>query len=630
MPSNQSERRLAAILAMDVAGYSRLMEADEERTLSDLTAAIDALIAPTVEAHAGRVVKTTGDGVLASFDSAIQAVKCAVEIQDGLGRQNERVDKARRLEFRIGINVGDIIVKDGDVFGDGVNAAARLEGLAKPGQILISGAAFDQIKKALKLGFKFEGERKVKNFKEPIRVYRVLAEASAAGRILGVRRQRLVRWAPAGIAAALVLAAGMTWWWQPWTAPIDKASPVRMAHKLPDKPSIAVLAFDNLTGDPKQEYLADGLSENIIAALSKIPEIFVIARNSSFTYKGKAVKVSTVAEDLGVRHVLEGSVQRDGDKVRVTAQLIDALNGHHLWSETYDRKVDDIFAVQDAISKKIVVALQVKLTEGDQAHLRASTTHNLKAWAHSVRANTHLQRFSKDGNAQARELYRKAVDIDPKHAGAWTGLAWTHLIDIRFGYTSSIPASFQQAAAIGKKAIALNPELPELHILFSTLALYQRDYDTAVAQAEHALRRGPQEARVNSLAAQVMLYMGKWQRAADLGTKAIRLSPYARSWYYWAPGRAYSFLGKHEQATTTLKAGLSRAESPFMKSLFHFGLSVAHSEAGQLKEAKSHMQQAVALNPRISVQYFKKSTFYKEKEHDERIIGHLRKAGLNQ
>ncbi|MBW2671488.1 MAG: adenylate/guanylate cyclase domain-containing protein, partial [Deltaproteobacteria bacterium] len=347
MASQDFKRKLTAILSADVKGYSRLMREDEEGTVRAITAYRE-VIGSVVQKHRGEVVDSPGDNILAEFASVVDAVRSAVEVQEELKARNAELPENRRMEFRIGINLGDVIHEKERIYGDGVNVAARVESLADAGGICVSRSAYDQVKKKLSLGYEYLGEHSVKNIDEPVRVYRVLLEPEAAGKVIGEKRvepkrgQRIAF----GVVIALLLVAGGLLIWRSASPPIEVASVEKMAFPLPDNPSIAVLPFDNLSDDPKQEYFSDGLTEQIITNLSKLPSLFVIARNSTFTYKGKPVKVQKVAEDLGVKYVLEGSVQRSEDRVRITAQLIDALTGHHLWAERYDRKFGDIFALQ--------------------------------------------------------------------------------------------------------------------------------------------------------------------------------------------------------------------------------------------------------------------------------------------
>ena len=354
------KRKLTAILSADAVGYSRLMGEDEEATIRTMTEYRDAITA-LVNQHKGRVVDSPGDNVLAEFASVVDAVRCAVETQKHIAELNADLPENRRMLFRIGVNLGDIVDKGDRIYGDGVNIAARLESLAEAGGICISGTAFDHVKGKLEVGYKYLGEQNVKNIKEPVRIYKMLLGPDDTGKIIGEKKSRpgQRKWVTVAVAAMLILLAGAFTIWNYYIRPPAKEN---VATALPEKPSIAVLPFDNLSGDPDQDYLADGITENIITALSKIPEMFVIARNSVFTYKGKPIKVQKVADDLGIRYVLEGSIQKAGNRLRITGQLIDATTGHHLWAEQYDRVLEDLFAVQDEITLAIVSSLQVKLS----------------------------------------------------------------------------------------------------------------------------------------------------------------------------------------------------------------------------------------------------------------------------
>jgi len=377
------KRKLAAILSADVEGYSRLMDDDEEATVRTLTSYRTA-ITDLVQQYRGRIIDTPGDNILADFTSVVDAVNCAVEIQRELAERNAALPDNRKMQFRIGVNLGDVIDEDGRIYGDGVNIAARVESLAEAGGICISGRAHDQVENKLGLEYEDLGKHEVKNISRPIQVYRVLSyPGAAAHRVVQAKESLGRKWRKIGLsAAAIVIVAVALGIWQFYLRQpaVEPALVEKMAYPLPEKPSIAVLPFDDMSGDPNQDYFCDGLTENMITALSKTPKMFVIARNSTFTYKGKAVKVNQIAEELGVQYVLEGSVRKEGDRVRITAQLIDALTGHHLWAEKYDRELKEIFSLQDEITKKIISSLQVKLTEGEQAYVYAKGTDNLEAY----------------------------------------------------------------------------------------------------------------------------------------------------------------------------------------------------------------------------------------------------------
>jgi adenylate cyclase len=396
MATGDVKRKLTAIFSADVEGYSRLMGEDELATVETLTSYKETM-GKLIRQHRGRVVDSTGDNLLAEFASVVDAVQCAVEVQQVLSAKNEALPEGRRMYFRIGINLGDVIEEEERIYGDGVNVAARMESLAEGGGISISGTAYDQLGKKLPLGYKYIGEQSVKNIEKPVRVYRVLPQAEAAGKVIGEKKPISRHWRWAAVALIVVVAALVIWnfYFRP---PFEPASEERMAFALPDKPSIAVLPFVNMSEDPKQEYFSDGLTEEIITALSKVPKVFVIARESTFSYKGKSVKVNQVAEELGVRYVLEGSVRKAEDRVRITAQLIDAIKGYHLWAERYDRDLKDIFAIQDEITMKIVTSLQVSLTEGETARMQAKGTNSLDAYLLFLQGWKETGSMNKDGN----------------------------------------------------------------------------------------------------------------------------------------------------------------------------------------------------------------------------------------
>jgi adenylate cyclase len=464
------KRKLNAILSADAVGYSRLMGDDEEATIRTLTEYRKAITALVNQHRGGRVVDSPGDNVLAEFASVVDAVRCAVETQKQIAERNADLPENRRMLFRIGVNLGDIVDEGDRIYGDGVNIAARLESLAEAGGICISGTAFDHVKGKLEVGYKYFGEQNVKNIKEPVRIYKMLLDPVDAGKIIGEKKSRFgqKKWTTVAVTAMLILLAGaFTIWNYYFRLPAKENA----ATALPEKPSIAVLPFDNLSGDPNQDYFADGITENIITALSKIPEVFVIARNSVFRYKGKPIKVQKVADDLGIRYVLEGSIQRASNRFRITGQLIDATTGHHLWAEKYDRVLEDFFAVQDEITLAIVSSLQVKLTDGEQARLRDRSTDDLEAWGLAVRGYSYWHRYTKEDNAKARELFQRAIEVDPVYAWAWTMLGFTYFIDTRYGWHRSRDESFKKMVECAQKSVFLDDMDPDVHTLLGTINL---------------------------------------------------------------------------------------------------------------------------------------------------------------
>ncbi len=525
-----------------------------------------------------------GDNVLAEFPSVVDAVRCAVEIQKELRVRNADLPEHRRMAFRIGINLGDVIEEDDAIYGDGVNIAARLEALADPGGICVSSIVYDQVKNKLKEGYEYMGEQKVKNIAEPVSAYRVLMEPKKG----------------------------------------DKKT-----LSLPSKPSVAVLAFDNLSGDPSQEYLADGISESIIATLSKIPELFVIARNSSFTYKGRAVKVQQVSEELGVRYVLEGSVIKAGDRVRITAQLIDATTGHHRWSERYDRELTDFFNLLDEIAFQVGVALQVELTRGEYAWIWRKTTTNFEAWICLVKAASLIERFSKEDLLKARDLAEEAIRLDPQCSSAWTTLAFTHNVEVRLGFSQSPGESFKRAMESGQKALELDDTQPEIHAFWTAVNTLQGNYDKALAEGQKAIELGPSDSLAHMLYAQTLYYLGRFEEAVALAEKSVRLSPYCPAWCLDFLAQMYGMAGRYEQALETFQQLLEPSRAGDYNPIWtYLGLAEVCAELGQLDEAKEYVSNILRIDPVFSLEFVRKASFFEDQSHLERRLAALRKAGL--
>jgi adenylate cyclase len=632
MAAGDVKRKLTAIFSADVEGYSRLMEEDELATIETLTSHKE-IMRKMIRQYRGRVVDSTGDNLLAEFASVVDAVQCAVEIQQVLSAKNETLPENRRMYFRIGINLGDVVEEGKRIYGDGVNVAARVESLAEGGGISISGTAYDQLGKKLPLGYEYLGEQTVKNIEKPVRVYRVLPEAEAAGKVIGEKRPKTkqLRGVAIGAVAVLVIVAGALAIWNFYLRPAyEPASVERMAFPLPDKPSIAVLAFVNMSGDPEQEYFSDGLTEEIINTLSKASELFVVARQSTFSYKGKPVKINQVAEELGVRYVLEGSVRKGEDRVRVTAQLIDALTGHHLWAEAYDRELKDILAVQSEITKKIITALEVKLTKGEQARVFARGTDNVEAWALGAKAWKLCIRYSKENNAKARELLDRAIKLDPGYAFLWTAVAHTHYIDARMRWVKSTAKSYKRALESAKKALSINEEDPMAHAYIGTIYLLQRQHEKAIAEGQRAISIDPNYADGYAMLSQIMRFSGRFEEALTLIEKGIRLYPNPRVFYPWALSGAYFMLGRYEEAITSQKQVKERCrKSDECPPWFgQANLIRSYIELGREEEARAEAEELLKLNPKYSLEFVRTAAPYKEPAHLERWISPLRKAGI--
>jgi adenylate cyclase len=626
MIEERAKRKLSAILSADVKGYSRLMREDELvtiRTLEDYRV----LMTEIIRKYRGRVVDSPGDNVLAEFASVVDAVESAVEIQKDLAAKNAELPENRRMEFRIGINLGDVVEEGERIYGDGVNIAARIEGLAEGGAICVSRTAYGQVKNKLNLGYEYLGEHSVKNIAEPVRVYRVLMEPEAAGKVIGELKPKTkqLRGVAVGAVAVLIIVAGALAIWNFYFRPaFEPASVEKMAFPLPDKPSIAVLPFTNMSGDPKQEYLSDGFTDQIITGLSRLPGVFVIARNSSFTYKGKAVKVQQVAEELGIRYVLEGSFQRSGDSLRITAQLIDAITGHHLWAERYDRDFKDLFAVQDELTVKIMGGIGAKLTMGRRARVAAKGTANLDAHMKLLKGLDYYSQGNEEANRLSRQMFEQAIALDPDYAYAYAMLAWTHMSDVHFGSSRSPRESIKRAAQLGQKALTLDNSLPQATTLVGYILAIKRQYEKAITRCERAVTLAPNASSAHAMLGRVLHYAGSYEESVAYFDKAIRLDPFPPNWYLAGLGAGYQLLEKHEEAVEEFKKVLSRNPDDVIT---HIRLAATYSLLGQEEEARAEAKEVLRLNPKFSLEDIKRWP-YKNQADTELIISALRKAGL--
>jgi adenylate cyclase len=516
--ANPMERRLAAIMAADVVGYSRLMGTNEVGTLTALKEHRAALIDPTIAEHQGRIVKLTGDGMLVEFPSVVSAVECATEIQQDMKSRNAGVPEDRRIEFRVGINLGDVIVDDDDIFGEGVNVASRIEGIAKPGGVAVSQSVRENIGNKLGLTFEDMGDHELKNIGAPVRVHNVVLGSG-----------------PAKARASLAEAEE-----------IDEA----------DKPSIAVLPFNNMSGDPEQEYFSDGIAEDIITDLSKISGLFVVGRNTSFTYKGKSVQLQQVANELGVKFLLEGSVRKSGQRVRVTGQLIDGTTGGHLWADRFDRDLTDIFAIQDEITETIVEALRIRLLPKEKKAIERAPTANVEAYNHFLKGRQYFRNETKTFLVLAREEFAKAAAVDPKYSLAYAGMA---NCDSRLRAWYKAPVSAAEVLALADKALALDPNLAEAHAARGeALASTDRRAEAAIA-FQRALELDPNSYEVNLFYARFCVIMGNYEKAIELYMRALELEPESSS----APFLLqiiYRSVGREDEAERYGRLGLKRAE----------------------------------------------------------------------
>ena len=628
MAENADHRKLAAILCADVKGYSKLMGEDESYTVGALKECRK-LFAENIQNHEGRVVNAPGDSILAEFPSVVSAVQCAVEIQNQLNDRNAELPDNRKMVFRIGVNLGDVIQSEDAIYGDGVNIAARIEGLAEPSGVSISRSVFNQVRNKLPFGYEYQGEHQVKNITNPVKVYKLLTAPDDAGKLIGmepgVSASKWI-WPTVVVAAIVVTLIGYQVYQEIAGPKFEPASVEKMAYPLPEKPSIAVLPFKNLSGDPKQNYLSEGLTEQIISTLSRFRTLFVISGNSTSTYKGKNVKIQNVAEDLGVRYVLEGSLQTSADRIRITAQLIDATTGHYIWSQRYDREQKEIFAIQDDITLEITKALQSDVMSGEQARIWAkNSTTNLEAWEKWLQGDEYFFRITKDDNATARRLFEEAIVLDAEYAFAYVMLGWTYWFDARFGWVDSRAESFKMAGKYAQKGMELNDTLDNAYLLMGSVYFQQGQHDKAIAEVERAIALNPNGANNYIGMAGMVGGLGRWDESIQLAKKAIRLHPFAPALYYHYLGSAYFMTGQLDESITTIKKAL-HARPNYLPA--HAFLAACYSSLDRHAEAAAAADEVRRINPKFNLESYAKRLPYKNKADKERYIAALRKAGL--
>ncbi len=633
MTTDKSKRKLVAVVHADVKGYSRMMGEDDEYTVRTLASSRQEMYR-LVELHEGQVRDTAGDGFLVEFPSVVDAVKFAVEFQREMNKRNADLPDAKKMEFRIGVSIGDVIQDGGTIYGDGVNIAARLESLADAGGICISGAAYGQVKNRLDVGFEHVGDKSVKNIAEPVPTYKVLLEqGKPANTKEKTQEVKPASWRKSYLIAAvigIVLVASAAIWYSHFhgvTPPDRVALEQAPALPLPYKPSIAVLAFDDLSGDPKQEYFSDGITEEIITGLSKMPDLFVIARNSSFAFKGKPVSVKEVGRQLGVRYVLEGSVRKQGDRVRITCQLIDAQTGGHIWSDSYDRDMKDIFAVQDEITTKIMWALRVKLTTGEQARYwrKSAGQLNPEALEKNMQAVAYFNQQTAEGNIAARKLLEEVISLEPRWAGAYANLAWVHLSDAMMGWAKDPVESGRQAFVMANRAVSLDELLDFAHSALGSIYALSGRYDEAIAEGEKGVELNPNGALALAIFGSILNTAGKSEEAIPILHKAMRLNPMPPAYYYHFLGQSYILMGQYDKAIAELKKGL-QIQPHYAGCLL--SLAAAYSLARREKEASSALSEFLKMNPKFSLAHMEKQALHKDPAVRERIIDALRKAEL--
>ena len=585
MAEERVQRRLAAILVADVVGYSRLIEADEEGTRVRLRSLQAELIDPRIAADGGRIVKTSGDGILVEFGSAVDAVRNALAIQEAMSGRDSNLPEDRRIRFRVGINVGDVIVEGDDIHGEGVNVAARLEGLCAPGEVYISRTVYDQAIGKLAASFEDLGEQTVKNITRPLRVFRVRSDTDNEA----IQNET------------------------------DSALP------LPDKPSIAVLPFENMSRDPEQEFFADGIAEDIITALSRFRWFFVIARNSSFTYKGRAVDVKQVARELGVQYVLEGSVRTAGNRVRITAQLIDALSGRHVWADRYDRELDDIFAVQDEITQAITARVEPEFVKAEQRRMLKKPATDLAAWEWYQRGISALFEASTENHVQARKWIQRAIELDPNDSAAHSAMAYWYYRHALEGYSEAPNEDYAKAVVYGKRAVALDESDSFAHFALHLGYRYTGDHDLALAEVRRSIELNPNHSGAHVGLGNGLSYNGNPGEGIPHLQMAMRLSPEDPRTHMIMVFTAEAYLNNrdYEQAVAWARKSIVR-KSEFALAYAILAAGLAYLD--RIGEAKAALSECLRLQPRV-IANRRFSVLYKRSGDAEHILDGLRKAG---
>lgn len=634
MTQNKFKRKLTTILSADVAGYSRLMGEDEAATVKTL-GHYKEIINELICQHRGRVVDSAGDNLLAEFASVVEAVECAVAAQKELKAHNAELPESRKMRFRIGINLGDVIEDESRIYGDGVNIAARLGSLADPGGICLSKTAFEQIKTKLPFGYVFLGEHPVKNISKPVKAYKVLMKSRVTKeKAAGLKAQGATRRMTAiGLAAALVVVSGVGLWQffiRPAVPYSEKAGPKQTALALPEMPSIAVLPFVSLSEDPKQELWSNGITDNIVNALSKVPQLLVIARNSTSAYKGRAVKVKQVSAELGVRYVLEGSLQISADRVRITAQLIDALTGKQLWSERYEGETTNVFDLQDEITLKILNAVDVKLASSEGIKPKYWQYYNgkraLDCYLRELEVLSHIQRSTIPDTNLARQKAEEGLALCPEIPNCHYYMAVVHIHDYLLGSSKSPRESIEKATELFQKVLAMDADHVGAHADLSWVYTVRKEYDKAVAEGERAVTLNPGSAFALFRYAETLTYAGRPDEAVPLFEKAIRLNPLAPAAYYLSQGTALRETGRLKEAAASYRKAVVRSPSCFRARA---DLAAVYSMMGRDDEARAEAEEALRLNPGFSLKEYARRSMHKDPAVLDREINAMRKAGLS-
>ena len=628
MTENRRSSKLAVILHADIAGSTALVQQDEHAAHERIQDVFHRF-GDAIRKYRGRVCELRGDALLAQFERASDAVNAALAFQTYQTNSDAGLNDGIRPTLRIGIAMGEVVAADNTLTGAGVVLAQRVEQLAEPGGVCITGAIYEALPQRLPFDRKSLGEQQVKGFDEPVRVYAVRlrdgAELPEPPVVSETRRRHVTRWVTMAVAIGLIAGGGLLAWHQPWTPREEPASVERMVLPLPDNPSIVVLPFDNYSGEKKLDFFADGLTENITSALSKAPGLFVIARNSAATYKGKPVNVKQVAEDLGVQYVLEGSVQKSGDQLRITAQLVDAITGHHLWTDRFDRQAGAIFAVQDEITKRVFTELQVELTEGENARMAAGGTRNLEAWLLRIEAYGELIKWTRESQIRARELYLAASAADPNWAFPVAGVAWTHWYEAKRGWSNSRDESIRLGIQHAERAIKLQPDEAIGYMALGPLMLLNNQPEKGINLMRKAVELAPNSFLAVGALAMRLSEFDQEQEAVELFERAIRLSPKHPFWVEFGYGLALHLVGRKEDAVATYKKGISAGAK---LAPIQARLAAVYADLGRMHEAKTAIGEALRLDPKFTVTEYQNSYPFPSSERNAWYKDLLMRSGL--
>jgi adenylate cyclase len=618
-------RRLAAIVAADVVGYSRLIGADEEGTLEALKGHRQELIDPLIAEHGGRIVKTMGDGLLLEFPSVVDATRCAIMMQQGMVRRNVSVDVSSQITFRIGVNLGDIVIDGDDILGDGVNVAARLEALAEPGAIFLSGSAYEQVRDKLSLTFEDRGEQRVKNIDRPVHVYRLID--SAMGTVGGMQRRSQSRRktylaVTAAVATTSLISAVALWWLHPWRPTILPLT-VEVTSFLTGKPSIAVIPFSNLSGDQAEDYLSDGLSDDIINALGRYRSLAVMTYNATLPYRNEASLSAEARRKLGVKYLLEGSVRRAGNQIRVLARLTDAITGVLVWSERFDKNMEDVFSVQDAITRRIAGTLVTNLREEELKRAATKPPGSLDAYEFVLQGRALLTQASRHSNRQARELFQKALELDSNYAAAYAWLGRAHYEMATDGWAEFPAEALARAEDYAAKALAIDPDLVDAHRTLGRIYAIQFQLDRAISEIDRAVELNPSDAEAHGDRGLVLLWIGRLQDALAEHETAFALDPNLRGDYVFAHGLTLYSLRRNKEAIQILERGAARYPT---YAFIPVVLVAAYGQIDRLAEARRNADKVKQLLPFFNPKVF--GSRFQDKALYDYLTDGLRKGGL--